>query len=71
MGVVGIAVTFFFVENLTGEDLAMRDAKFRAYLVANGWIGEMGEEDLKGLAGEGREIERVSEASEARKDEER
>lgn len=35
-GVVGIMVTYFFVPNLTGEDLRFRDERFRAYLVANG-----------------------------------
>ena len=52
-GVVGVLVTFFFVPNLTGEDLAVEDEKFRAYLVANGWDGEMGEEDLKALVDKG------------------
>jgi MFS family permease len=53
VGVVGVLVTYFFVENLTGEDLAERDKKFRTYLVANGWDGEMGEEDLQALADDG------------------
>jgi hypothetical protein len=35
---------------LTGEDLCERDKRFKAYLVANGWTGEMGEDDLKSLA---------------------
>ena len=52
-GVVGIIVTYFFIPNITGEDLAGEDEKFRAYLVAHGWDGEMGEEDLKALADEG------------------
>lgn len=52
-GVVGVLVTFFFVPNLTGEDLAVEDEKFRAYLVAHGWDGEMGEEDLKALVDKG------------------
>ncbi|EFY84954.1 metabolite transport protein, putative [Metarhizium acridum CQMa 102] len=51
-GVVGVLVTYFFVPRLTGEDLAKRDEEFRAYLLANGWNGEMGEADLKGLAGD-------------------
>lgn len=55
IGVVGVVVTFFFVDNLTGEDLSDRDARFRAYLVDHGWDGEMGEADLKGLADEGQE----------------
>lgn len=52
-GVVGVLVTFFFIPNLTGGDLAIEDEKFRAYLVAHGWDGEMGEEDLKALADKG------------------
>jgi MFS family permease len=49
-GVVGVLVTYFFVPKLTGADLAESDERFRAYLVEHGWDGEMGEEDLKGLA---------------------
>ena len=52
-GVVGILVTYFFVPNLTGDDLAIEDERFRAYLVRNGWHGTMGEEDLKDQAGAG------------------
>ena len=52
-GVAGILVTYFFVPNITGEDLAVRDEQFRAYLTENGWDGEMGEDDLKALAHEG------------------
>lgn len=52
-GVAGILVTYFFVEDLTGEDLAERDKRFRAYLVENGWDGEMGEDDLKAPAADG------------------
>ena len=52
-GVVGVLVTYFFVEDLTGEDLGERDKRFRTYLVENGWDGEMGEEDLKALADDG------------------
>lgn len=52
-GVVGVLVTFFFIPDLRGEDLASEDEKFRAYLVAHGWVGEMGEKDLKASAEEG------------------
>jgi hypothetical protein len=45
-------VTYFFVEGLTGEDLGERDKRFKEYLMANGWTGEMGEDDLKSLAAE-------------------
>ncbi|PYH93214.1 MFS general substrate transporter [Aspergillus ellipticus CBS 707.79] len=52
-GVVGIAVTYFFVPNISGEDLRIRDEKFRAYLVSKGWDGAMGEDDLKAEADQG------------------
>ncbi|KXL44690.1 MAG: hypothetical protein FE78DRAFT_149793 [Acidomyces sp. 'richmondensis'] len=52
-GVLGILVTWFFVPDITGADLAEADEKFRLYLVSKGWDGEMGEEDLKALAEEG------------------
>lgn len=35
-GVVGILATYFFVPDLSGEDLRVRKEKFRAYLVAKG-----------------------------------
>lgn len=34
---------------MTGVDLADEDAKFMAYLVENGWEGEVGEDDEKEL----------------------
>lgn len=52
-GVVGVVVTYFFVPDLTGEDLRVRDEQFRAYLVSKGWDGAMGEEDLRAGADEG------------------
>ena len=52
-GVVGILVTWFFVPDLSGDDLRMRDERFRAYLVANGWDGVMGEDDLEADADDG------------------
>ena len=52
-GVAGVLVTWFFVPNITGEDLVVEDEKFRAYLVKNGWEGEMGEEDLRAFADKG------------------
>ena len=52
-GIVGVLVTFFFVPDLTGDDLAIEDEKFRAFLVTHGWDGEMGEEDLQALADQG------------------
>lgn len=53
VGVLGVLVTWFFVPNVTGEDLAVEDERFRAYLVAHGWEGEMGESDLKAFADTG------------------
>lgn len=46
-GVVRMAVTYFFVKDLTSEDLGERDKRPRTYLVVNGWDGEIGEDDLK------------------------
>ena len=46
-------MTYFFVPNLQGEDLAVEDEKFRAYLVHHGWQGVMGEDDLKAFADAG------------------
>lgn len=56
-GIAGILVTRFFVRDLRGEDLKFEDERFRAYLVANGWEGEMGEADLKGNARDGVVVE--------------
>ena len=53
VGVVGVLVTWIFVPNITGQNLAVEDEKFRAYLVAHGWEGEMGESDLKAFADAG------------------
>ena len=52
-GVCGILVTYFFVPNLTGDDLTIEDERFRAYLVRSGWLGTMGEDDLKDMADSG------------------
>lgn len=62
-GVVGIIVTYLFVPNLTGENLKENDERFRAYLVANGWDGEMGEDDLKPIANKGIAPARVDKSS--------
>ncbi|KAK5996117.1 Glycerophosphoinositol permease 1 [Cladobotryum mycophilum] len=51
-GVVGILVTHFFIPNVTGEDLAIQDERFKAYLREHGWKGEIGEDDLQALAEE-------------------
>jgi len=62
-GVAGILVTFFFVKDVKGDDLAHEDERFRAYLVANGWEGEMGEEDLRAFARDGLQTEALDEAA--------
>lgn len=56
-GVAGVLVTYFFVPNLTGEDLARRDEIFRSYLLEHGWDGVMGEENLQALADDARPVE--------------
>lgn len=53
VGCVGIGVTQLFVKDLSGDDLKWEDERFRAYLVAKGWRGMMGEEDLKESVEEG------------------
>lgn len=65
-GVVGILVTYFFIPNITGEDLAVEDEKFRLYLVSHGWEGVMGEEDLTAFANQG--IPPALEVGEAKND---
>ena len=42
---MGILVTWFFVPDMTGRDLADVDADFMRYLEANGWQGDVGEDD--------------------------
>jgi len=44
-GTTGILVTYFFVPDMTGVDLADEDRKFMEYLAENGWTGDVGEED--------------------------
>ena len=44
-------VTYFFVPDMTGVDLADEDANFFAYLTENGWEGEVGDDD-EGLYGD-------------------
>ena len=44
-GIAGILITYFFIPDVSGEDLAAEDEKFRRYLVAHGWDGKMGEPD--------------------------
>ncbi|KAL6310057.1 major facilitator superfamily domain-containing protein [Sparassis latifolia] len=51
-GVAGILVTYFFVPDKTGVDLADEDAKWLAYLKEQGWEGEIGEDDVMKLTRE-------------------
>lgn len=44
-GVSGVLVTWLFVPDMTGKDLADGDAAFLEYLEANGWHGHVGEND--------------------------
>ncbi|KAJ7096464.1 MFS Git1p-related glycerophosphoinositol permease [Mycena crocata] len=41
-GLAGMLVTVLFIRNDLGGDLAEEDARFAAFLEANGWSGEMG-----------------------------
>lgn len=43
-GVTGILVTYLFVPDMTGVDLAEEDARFMEYLERNGWEGTVGED---------------------------
>ena len=43
-GIVGVLVTYFFVPDMTGVDLADEDAKWLLYLAESGWDGEVGDE---------------------------
>jgi len=51
LGVIGILITWIFVPDMTGTDLADEDAKFIEYLEANGWQGHVGEGDDADLIG--------------------
>ncbi|RDX50399.1 MFS Git1p-like glycerophosphoinositol permease [Lentinus brumalis] len=44
-GVTGILVTYFFVPDKTGVDLAVEDEEFLKYLAENGWEGEIGDDE--------------------------
>ncbi|CAK5277228.1 unnamed protein product [Mycena citricolor] len=41
-GLAGMLVTIFFIRNDLGGDLAEEDARFAAFLEANGWQGKIG-----------------------------
>lgn len=40
-------MTYFFVSDMTGVDLADEDMKFMQYLAENGWTGEVGENQVE------------------------
>lgn len=46
-------MTYFFVPDKTGVDLADEDAAFLKYLADNGWEGEVGEDDDRALVAQG------------------
>lgn len=48
-GVTGILVTYIFVPDMTGVDLAEEDARFMEYLERNGWEGTVGEDDSEDI----------------------
>lgn len=41
-GVAGVLVTWLFIPDLQGDDLADEDEKFKQYLASKGWNGEVG-----------------------------
>ncbi|KAI0307756.1 MFS Git1p-related glycerophosphoinositol permease [Multifurca ochricompacta] len=60
-GVTGILVTYFFVPDMTGVDLAEEDARFMEYLRENGWEGSIGEdEDIDLIEGRGGDSDSIS-----------
>ncbi|GAA5928326.1 hypothetical protein JCM3775_000576 [Rhodotorula graminis] len=48
-GVLGVLVTYFFIRQDLDGDLSDEDAKFAAYLKANGWDGAMGVQGKEAL----------------------
>ncbi|GAA5965874.1 hypothetical protein JCM21900_004934 [Sporobolomyces salmonicolor] len=48
-GLAGMLVTYFFIRNDLGSDLAEEDARFAAYLQSKGWSGQIGADDKEGL----------------------
>lgn len=48
-GVTGILVTWIFVPDMTGKDLADEDKAFLEYLEEHEWHGDVGELEQKGL----------------------
>ncbi|KAI0698341.1 MFS Git1p-related glycerophosphoinositol permease [Cytidiella melzeri] len=61
-GLAGILVTYFFVPDMTGVDLADEDRKFMQYLRENGWEGAVGEDDGdRSLADDRSSVVKISE----------
>lgn len=55
----GIIVTYFFVPDMTGVDLADEDRNFMQYLMDNGWEGDVGEDaDGDASSVDGSELEK-------------
>ncbi|CEQ41678.1 SPOSA6832_03435, partial [Sporobolomyces salmonicolor] len=48
-GLAGMLVTYFFIRNDLGSDLAEEDARFAAYLQSKGWSGQIGADNKEGL----------------------
>ena len=48
---MGVFVTYFFVPDMTGVDLADEDARFMEYLERSGWEGPVGEDEGTNLIG--------------------
>ena len=61
-GVAGVLVTYFFVPDMTGVDLADEDAKWLKYLAENGWDGEVGDEGEEVILTEKVRVEKEEES---------
>ncbi|GAA98986.1 hypothetical protein E5Q_05675 [Mixia osmundae IAM 14324] len=59
VGILGVLNAYIFLPNVGGEDLAKEDEAFAEYLAANGWTGEVGEDDGKNLIGAKEEVVRA------------
>ena len=57
-------MTYFFVPDMTGVDLADEDAAFLKYLAENGWEGKVGEDDDLALAGNYKVVDGVLDSEE-------
>ncbi|CCM05098.1 uncharacterized protein FIBRA_07305 [Fibroporia radiculosa] len=58
-GVVGVLVTYFFVPDMTGQDLAEEDERWLRYLAEQGWEGDVGEEDESVYAEDAESLEKA------------